>query len=103
MRPVAAPGTETAVKLVVIGDIGVGKTALIRRYCDNEFRPDYRISVQENFSFLHDNFGDSNPALSLILGTYIVYFEAGQVKRMCPAQCYFLKVGLRWDTILQCR
>ena len=66
MGPAPTPGTETAVKLVVIGDIGVGKTALIRRYCENEFRPDYRISVQENFSFLH---GDSNPALSLILGT----------------------------------
>ena len=36
---------ETFVKLVVLGDIGVGKTALVRRYTEDRYSPDYRISV----------------------------------------------------------
>jgi len=36
-------------KVVVLGDIGVGKTSLIRRYVDDEYVPDYRITVDLDF------------------------------------------------------
>merc|ERR1719206_1543394 len=36
-------------KIMVLGDIGVGKTAFIRRYVDGEYIPDYKISVDLDF------------------------------------------------------
>ena len=53
---------EQDMKLVVLGDIGVGKTSLIRRwnqsgvllllsrYVEDEYVPDYRITVDLDFS-----------------------------------------------------
>ena len=41
--------TDNIVKIMVIGDIGVGKTSLVRRYVDREYSPDYKISVQLDF------------------------------------------------------
>ena len=40
---------DNVIKLVVIGDIGVGKTSIIRRYVDNDYNPEYKISVQLDF------------------------------------------------------
>ena len=41
--------TDNVVKIVVIGDIGVGKSSIIRRYVDNDYTPEYKISVQLDF------------------------------------------------------
>ena len=41
--------TELDMKIMVLGDIGVGKTALLRRYVDNEYNPDYKITVDLDF------------------------------------------------------
>ena len=41
--------TENVIKLVVIGDLGVGKTSIIRRYVESDYSPEYRISVQLDF------------------------------------------------------
>ena len=40
---------DNVIKLVVIGDIGVGKTSIIRRYVESDYSPEYRISVQLDF------------------------------------------------------
>ena len=45
--------TDNIVKIMVIGDIGVGKTSLVRRYVDREYSPDYKISVQLDFKPLN--------------------------------------------------
>ena len=56
----SAPGMaeQQDMKVVVLGDIGVGKTSLIRRwggggelarYVDDEYVPDYRITVDLDF------------------------------------------------------
>lgn len=41
--------SDNVIKLMVIGDIGVGKTSIIRRYVDNDYNPEYKISVQLDF------------------------------------------------------
>jgi len=41
--------SDNVVKIVVIGDIGVGKSSIIRRYVDNDYTPEYKISVQLDF------------------------------------------------------
>jgi len=38
-------GQEIFVKLLVLGDLGAGKTSLIRKYVDGENCADYRVSV----------------------------------------------------------
>ena len=40
---------DNVIKLVVIGDLGVGKTSIIRRYVESDYSPEYRISVQLDF------------------------------------------------------
>ena len=42
-------GEAEVIKLVVIGDLGVGKTSIIRRYVESDYSPEYRISVQLDF------------------------------------------------------
>ena len=37
-------------KLVVLGDSGVGKTTLIHRYVDNEFRADFKATIGADFN-----------------------------------------------------
>eukprot|EP00760_Papus_ankaliazontas_P015635 PhM_4_TR16627/c0_g1_i1/m.31019/K07918/RAB32; Ras-related protein Rab-32 len=40
-----APIQERLLKLLVVGDYAVGKTSLVRRYCENEFTENYRITI----------------------------------------------------------
>ena len=57
--------TENVIKLVVIGDLGVGKTSIIRRYCESEYSPEYRISVQLDFKQKQVSLGDRKLNLQL--------------------------------------
>ena len=52
-------------KIMVLGDIGVGKTALIRRYVDGEYIPDYRITVDLDFKQKQISLGDGKLNLQL--------------------------------------
>ncbi|KAL3226269.1 hypothetical protein MRX96_025178 [Rhipicephalus microplus] len=40
-------------KVLVIGDFGVGKTSLIRRYTEGVFNPAYKITIGVDFSLKH--------------------------------------------------
>lgn len=44
----ANPGLN--VKLVILGDSGVGKTTLIHRYVDSEFRADFKATIGADFN-----------------------------------------------------
>ena len=52
-------------KIMVLGDIGVGKTALIRRYVDGEYIPDYKISVDLDFKQKQLSLGEDRLNLQL--------------------------------------
>ncbi|CAG9819831.1 unnamed protein product [Phaedon cochleariae] len=41
---------ELNFKIIVIGDYGVGKTSIIRRYTEGEFSTDYRITIGADFA-----------------------------------------------------
>ena len=52
---------EIFLKLVVLGDLGVGKSSLIRCYTGQEQQPekrDYRVSVEPEFSTKRLDIGD---------------------------------------------
>ena len=40
---------EVPVKVVVVGNGGVGKSSLIRRYCRGEFTSDYKKTIGVDF------------------------------------------------------
>lgn len=40
-------------KVLVVGDFGVGKTSLIRRYTEGVFNPAYKITIGVDFSLKH--------------------------------------------------
>ena len=42
--------TAKALKIVVLGDTGVGKTTLINRYVNDEFRADFKATIGADFS-----------------------------------------------------
>ena len=56
---------ELDMKIMVLGDIGVGKTALIRRYVDSEYIPEYKITVDLDFKQKQMSLGDGKLNLQL--------------------------------------
>lgn len=46
----ASAEAPLALKIVVVGDAAVGKTSLVRRFCENAFDPDYRATVGLDFA-----------------------------------------------------
>eukprot|EP00047_Mylnosiga_fluctuans_P024570 m.164281 g.164281 ORF g.164281 m.164281 type:complete len:219 (-) comp9883_c0_seq1:77-733(-) len=52
-------------KLLVIGDYGVGKTAIIRRYVENSFDPKYKLTIGVDFSSKKLAFNGRNIELQL--------------------------------------
>ena len=38
-----------SVKLLIVGDSGVGKTSLLMRYCEDEFHTDYLSTIGVDF------------------------------------------------------
>ena len=52
-------------KIVVLGDGGVGKTSLIRRYVDRSFRERYLMTIGVDFSTKQINIGDATYRLQI--------------------------------------
>ena len=38
------PG-ECFLKILILGDLGVGKTSLVKKYCSSDSGPEYKVSV----------------------------------------------------------
>jgi hypothetical protein len=36
---------EHFLKLLILGDLGVGKTSLVKKYCSSDSGPEYKVSV----------------------------------------------------------
>ncbi|KAL7302074.1 ras-related protein Rab-32B-like [Trichogramma pretiosum] len=45
------PRNELLLKALVIGDYGVGKTAIVRRYTEGKFSSNYKITIGADFAF----------------------------------------------------
>lgn len=46
----SAPWTEKLFKVLVIGDVGVGKTSVVSRYVKKGFREGYKVSIGVDFT-----------------------------------------------------
>ena len=64
-------------KVIIIGDYAVGKTAITRRFIDNSFDEGYLPTVQLRISKKDLKLGDTNVKL-------IIWDVGGQVKHMSP-------------------
>ncbi|KAK7863344.1 hypothetical protein R5R35_009698 [Gryllus longicercus] len=49
-RQPSAPPRELLFKFLVIGDYGVGKTAIVRRYTEGKFSSNYKITIGADFA-----------------------------------------------------
>merc|ERR1711879_730648 len=46
----AAQKKEFLYKILVVGNMGTGKTSIIKRYCDNEFSDNYKSTIGVDFA-----------------------------------------------------
>lgn len=54
-------------KIVLIGHFGVGKTSLIRRFVENTFSEDYKVTIGVHISKKTIDIADNNTFVSLII------------------------------------
>jgi Ras-related protein Rab-32 len=50
MSKAANDGDELLLKILVIGESGVGKTAIVRRYVHNQFSQGYKATIGVDFA-----------------------------------------------------
>ncbi|EDR23078.1 hypothetical protein, conserved [Entamoeba dispar SAW760] len=58
-------GDVSSLKVLLIGDSGVGKTALLRQYCDQKFSEDVSSTIGVDYRTKRVNFGDKTITLQL--------------------------------------
>uniref|UniRef100_A0A8D0TZK2 Ras-related protein Rab-36 n=1 Tax=Sus scrofa TaxID=9823 RepID=A0A8D0TZK2_PIG len=74
--------TGTLSKVVVVGDLYVGKTSLIHRFCKNVFNRDYKATIGVDFEI--ERFEVAGIPFSLQ-----IWDTAGQEKFKCIASAYY--------------
>jgi small GTP-binding protein len=77
-----SPKGDYFLKIIVIGDSQVGKTAIIKKYIDNDFDDYYIPTIQLRISKKNLNFGDAK----ITLGIWDI---GGQVTHMSPYRSNF--------------
>lgn len=70
---------EHLYKILVIGDLGVGKTSIIKRYVHHNFSPNYRATIGVDFALKVLNWDQETVRLQLwdIAGTHSPAFTHG--------------------------
>nr|XP_042090109.1 ras-related protein Rab-36 isoform X4 [Ovis aries] len=81
-RPRHAPLRLRLSKVVVVGDLYVGKTSLIHRFCKNVFDHDYKATIGVDFEI--ERFEVAGTPFSLQ-----IWDTAGQEKFKCIASAYY--------------
>lgn len=87
---------EHLYKILVIGDLGVGKTSIIKRYVHHNFSPNYRATIGVDFALKVLNWDQETVRLQLwdIAGT-VHCFKKGLTRGgFCDFFYFFLKFKL---------
>ncbi|MEQ2209846.1 hypothetical protein XENOCAPTIV_004765 [Xenoophorus captivus] len=101
---------EHLYKILVIGDLGVGKTSIIKRYVHHNFSPNYRATIGVDFALKVLTWDQETVRLQLwdIAGTVPTFTHGEQLIRvqrgdethsscLCHNMCIFLMLELHFD------
>lgn len=75
---------EHLYKILVIGDLGVGKTSIIKRYVHHNFSPNYRATIGVDFALKVLNWDQETVRLQLwdIAGTEQLWHEQADLQEI---------------------
>eukprot|EP00771_Trimastix_marina_P000396 gnl/Trimastix_PCT/1414.p1 GENE.gnl/Trimastix_PCT/1414~~gnl/Trimastix_PCT/1414.p1 ORF type:complete len:239 (-),score=23.68 gnl/Trimastix_PCT/1414:46-762(-) len=72
---------ETCIKVIVVGDGGVGKTSLIRRFCKGQYTDDYKKTIGVDFLEKEVTISDRNEQVRFMLWDTAGQEEFGSITR----------------------
>ena len=77
----AAAANSLNLKLIVVGDVGVGKTCIIRRYTQNLYSDNYKATIGVDFALKFLRYNDAQLTLQLwdIAGTLSSCLDGGSI------------------------
>ncbi|MHA1696101.1 MAG: Rab family GTPase [Candidatus Helarchaeota archaeon] len=61
----AKPAKRKIFKIVIIGEAAVGKTSLVKKFCEGSFLEGYKTTIGSDFYVKNFSIGDTNISLSL--------------------------------------
>lgn len=73
---------EYLVKLIIIGDCAVGKTNILMRYCENNFKTNYNATIGVDFKVKSIQVGSTKVKMQ-------IWDTAGQERYINIAQTYY--------------
>ena len=73
---------EESLKLIIIGDCGVGKTNMLVRFCENTFKPNYIATIGVDFKIKTISVGKQRIKLQ-------IWDTAGQERFRNVTQAYY--------------
>ena len=82
-------GALVWVKVVGVGDSGVGKTCLVKRFCEEKFTPKFHPTVGVD-TLYHSHFIAMHSSCLLKNAFYQSIYKEANYKN-CVNQCYFFK------------
>ena len=84
MKKIIRPSTSSdlLLKLIIIGDSGVGKSNIFMRLCDEEFKPNYTPTIGVDFKIKSISIGDRRLKFQ-------IWDTAGQERYRTITQTYY--------------